>query len=306
MKVSHKQESKKVLWATACFLGILVASVIAIAAETEIISSGDVIIDADSDSNGTNKIQFTHHDGTALVTIEEDGDLGIGTTSPAYDLDVVNSTTARIRTKGDGGSYAAGWMLEDSSTGDNWQLYMVDDQTAASQRMTVVFNDVSEETHVTAMAFTEDNVVVGGSFDTSMKLHVYDADDDNYILRLQDTDGTCDAHPESGSLTWSCSSDRRMKDGIRDTNSALKYFEGIRVRDYSTKATGKELTGVVAQEIAEIHPEMVRKNTTTGMSMVSPPNQWKLVKAIQELQEQNETLKKMLCDEFPEKKICKK
>jgi hypothetical protein len=105
---------------------------------------------------------------------------------------------------------------------------------------------------------------------------------DNTVLRLQDSDGTCNYNPESGSVTVSCSSDERLKTNITDTEDALEELLGYRVRDYTVIASGDVTTGVIAQEIQQIMPQVVSEDDQ-GYLMVTEPNVWKLVKAIQEL-----------------------
>src|SRR5690606_27938466 len=69
---------------------------------------------------------------------------------------------------------------------------------------------------------------------------------------------------------------------IRDTESALDYFSGFRVRDYEVLASGDTLTGVIAQEVLETHPELVHMGDE-GLYRVDQINTWKVVKALQEL-----------------------
>ena len=112
--------------------------------------------------------------------------------------------------------------------------------------------------------------------------------DEGIVLRLQDSDGTCLFNPGSGPTDFSCSSDKKLKKNIKNASSVLEEFEDIKVKDYIVKTSGKKMTGVIAQEINETHPEMV--HVEDGELFVEQPNPWKLLKAIQELREMIESL----------------
>jgi hypothetical protein len=84
-----------------------------------------------------------------------------------------------------------------------------------------------------------------------------------------------------------CSSDERLKTNITDTSSALLYFKPIKVREYNVLASGDKMTGVIAQEIMQVHPDLVTIGTN-GMYSVAMPNTWQIVRAIQELDEKIE------------------
>jgi hypothetical protein len=79
-----------------------------------------------------------------------------------------------------------------------------------------------------------------------------------------------------------------LKEDIQNASSALEEFEDIVVKDYVVKASGKNMTGVIAQEINETHPEMVHEEG--GKLLVELPSVWKLLKAIQELKEMFDAL----------------
>jgi hypothetical protein len=65
---------------------------------------------------------------------------------------------------------------------------------------------------------------------------------------------------------------------------------GMRVRDFTMKATGERQTGVVAQELVKAHPAMVHEGSN-GFLTVDSPNPWMLVKAVQELKADNDNLR---------------
>ncbi len=105
---------------------------------------------------------------------------------------------------------------------------------------------------------------------------------DNYIFSLHDSDGECLHDPEAGAETVTCSSDERLKINITNASSALSYFNTFNIKEYDVIASGDHMTGVIAQQVLNIHPELVTTGSG-GMYSVQLPNQWKMVKAIQEL-----------------------
>jgi len=113
------------------------------------------------------------------------------------------------------------------------------------------------------------------------ELHIASASDGN-IMRLADSDGTCDHNPEAGGETVTCSSDGRLKSNIINYTSALAFLNDFMVREYTVNASGEKRVGVIAQELQKKHPELVTVGTD-GYLMVENPNDWILVGAIQEL-----------------------
>ncbi|NTW15829.1 MAG: hypothetical protein HGA38_05745, partial [Candidatus Moranbacteria bacterium] len=121
-----------------------------------------------------------------------------------------------------------------------------------------------------------------GTASPGVRLHVASSSDTN-IFRLQDSDGTCSANPESGSVTWTCSSDRRLKTDIVDAPSVLSDLMKLDIRQYIVRASGDTLIGVIAQEAQSVMPNLVSQGDD-GYLRVSELNSWQLIKAIQEEQ----------------------
>ncbi|WP_271025001.1 tail fiber domain-containing protein [Rhizobium sp. RCAM05973] len=109
-------------------------------------------------------------------------------------------------------------------------------------------------------------------------------------LTLTNSAGACTLTPTSTTASFACSSDERLKKNIVDARSASNWIQSFRVREYDLKSTGDHLVGVIAQEIQKDHPEMVHTDDK-GMLSVDGPNPWMTIKAIQELQAQNEDLR---------------
>jgi hypothetical protein len=116
----------------------------------------------------------------------------------------------------------------------------------------------------------------------------------------------------NNSSTWSTTSDRRIKKNIEDNNVGLDAIKQIQVRNFEyrtedeivdfehpssavVKKEGIQL-GVIAQEIEEILPDLV-KTESTGVKSVNPDNlTWYLVNAVKELSAEVEELKSRLGD----------
>ena len=114
------------------------------------------------------------------------------------------------------------------------------------------------------------------------RLEVENTASANDVLLLEDSSGLCEAEPTTTGLTCACSSDARLKTDIKPAKEVLPFFNKFQIRDYTVKKTGEKKTGVIAQEVQEIYPEMVNVGDD-GYLMVSEPNPWQYVKAIQEL-----------------------
>jgi len=140
---------------------------------------------------------------------------------------------------------------------------------------------------------TTGNVGIGTTTPGS-RLEIENTASADDVLLLEDSSGLCEAQPTTTGLTWSCSSDIRLKENIKDASSILPFFNGFKIRDYTVKKTGEQAIGVIAQEVQEKYPELVNIGDD-GYLQVSEPNPWMYVKAIQELTARVEQLEGREC-----------
>jgi hypothetical protein len=223
--------------------------------------------------------------GTAIST-DGKGNVGIGTTSPEYPLHISSS---------------APWIqLEDTSPAQKWRI--------GSTSGYLYFYDQTNTKTAMVIGNSTGNVGVNTT-SPGVLLHVK-ATSDTAIFRLEDSDGTCDFNPESSGAPYSCSSDARLKANIRDAESTLDDLMKLRVRDYTVIASGEEKTGLVAQEVLDVMPELVSMGDD-GYYKITEVPQAKLIKAIQEQeqrieeqQEEIEALKAIVCKDHPEAGAC--
>jgi len=117
--------------------------------------------------------------------------------------------------------------------------------------------------------------------------------------------GSSGVYNSDNTSTWQTTSDIRIKKNIVDNNIGLDTIKQIRVRNFEYRtpeevdptlpshlAVDKQGTqvGVIAQEILEVLPDVVRQ-TSLGCYSVNPDNlTWYLVNAVKELSAKNDEL----------------
>lgn len=242
----------------------------------------------------------TESDNVNEYTLSTPWDISTALHSQVFNISFQETSPQDISFKSDGKKmYIIG---TDSSAISEYDLYTSWDISTASY--TQVFSVATQEIYPRAVFFKPDGskmYVIGtdsdnvseynlgliiegnvgiGTINPQVTLHLQNTGDTN-VLRLEDSDGICNYNPESGSVSVLCSSDEKLKEDIHEADSVLDGFEKILVRDYIIKASGDETTGVIAQEIQETNPELVKD--INGTLFVEQPNPWKLLKGIQEL-----------------------
>jgi hypothetical protein len=89
--------------------------------------------------------------------------------------------------------------------------------------------------------------------------------------RFQDANAYCDIDPTSSTLV--CTSDRRLKENIESLDSAtvLSHLAELRPVSFVWKsdASHTERTGLIAQEVAEVFPDLVTTDSVTGYKSVA-------------------------------------
>lgn len=244
---------------------------------------------------------LTNADGSASLSeamrIESSGEVGIGSALPGQRLVVQDDssyTAVNIwnnRPSLSAGTSAILFGLTDNSSFDTSSAASVEARRTSSTSAGLDIKAYNSGSLGTVMTFLGNGKKVGINETNPQKmLHVKDTSADTDLLRLEDSDFTCDANPESGSPVWTCSSDLKLKENVRDAPSALKFLRDIAVRQFEVRSNGKTTIGVIAQELQEVHPEMVKvdekfdeNGNKVDATLMTQPNIWLLVKAIQEL-----------------------
>ena len=199
--------------------------------------------------------------------------LGIGTTSPLAKFTTFQTTAGSPATSGSSDANVAVRFAVGSTA--------LDFGTASSGTSWIqnrLYNDFSTNYDL-ALQPNGGNVGVG-TLSPGVALHVNSTADTD-VFRLQDSDGTCSANPEAGSVTWTCSSDARLKSNIVIATPILADMLEVQVRNYTVNASGDSMTGVIAQEMISKFPNMVVQGAD-GFLQVREFSSWQLLQAVQE------------------------
>ncbi|MDE0771870.1 MAG: tail fiber domain-containing protein [Salibacteraceae bacterium] len=252
--------------------------------------------------------QYTPNGSSASnkMILTSSGDLGIGTISPNYSLDVNGS--ARLS----GGSVYLCQSLNNSAGNvgigfgghSNVKLAIKSNQTYA---LTVDGAAKISGGHLQlcqSLNNSAGNVGIGAGAASNAKLHI----SSNQTIALHIVAGTgrgvyvksgTNAQPGGGS--WLAVSDARLKEGVVSYSDGLNELLQIKpVKFHYTKesgiGSGKEYVGVIAQDMAKIAPYMVEQAPIPGLdgeyyNLDNSAMTYMLINAVKEQQEQIKALK---------------
>ncbi len=219
--------------------------------------------------------------GLEKMRITDDGNVWIWTINPSSHLSWSNTTLNVSDVDG------ADISLERSGWGANLAVWVTSSNTSyvwSTTATPILFGTSSIE----RMRIKSDGNIGIWTTNPSSRLTVYYPGDNIDVLRLEDDNWWCQFDTNTG--TPACTSDERLKKNIKDADSILEDFTEIKIRNFDWKNSWVNQNWVIAQELLEIHPDLVRVDDN-GYYFVDQFSSWELIKAIQELAEQNEELK---------------
>ncbi len=266
-----------------------------------------------------------------LVLMEGGGNVGIGTTITENLLRLGTTTSASdndgtLAIKSDSSGIAL--HLEENNGAESWKIgvnvagdLVFDDSNAGSTD--VLFQDgtgfVGIGTTIPIRTLdvggTQSSSTIGRieNRNTGTNADVLDlvvgqsnAGNSNNFITFWDNDGGTVIGQIEGNLgntiAYRTTSDRRIKDNIRNTKWGLKDLLKIKVRDY--EVDGETSTGFIAQELYKIYPLVVSVGDKGEINMSNVDSVWGveygkltplLIKSIQDQQEQIKLMEKSLC-----------
>ena len=247
------------------------------ASESTCINNDDSMIfniDANNDASGVNFFRFATNTtgetgGTELMRITDDGNVGIGTASPA----TAGGAFTGLDIRGSGGGSI---VLGTTST---LISYLYADSTAYTLQTTgsipiVFFPGGTEAMRITSVGKTQIKA------DTSdYSLTVVNAASNAYGMYIEYTGYSpnstnfefiyCADSTQSKFIVWSngnvvnrnnsygAISDLKLKENIEDATPKLDDLMKVKVRNYNLIGDDKKQIGVIAQELEEVFPAMI-------------------------------------------------
>ncbi len=247
----------------------------------------------------------------AVGNITTSGRVGVGTTTPDQLLEIESDNNTVLQIKSTGGDKTSSLtLMRSSNASSDWRITnrLSSMYFGKSGNDGVSWSDYFKiggtqavpyiQTYLSSADLTlggGDDIVFqtnNGSWIETMRLLGngelligYTVDQGAYNLQVNGD--ICEAN----TAISACSSDRRLKENIVDVENALEYLAGLRPRWFNFIGSDKTMTGLIAQEINETHPELLVETghgyyswDNVGIDMIS-------VKAIQELSEENDLLR---------------
>ena len=283
---------------------------------------------ADCSTGSGGRVHWCCSDGSAWEprsgpAIDTSGNVGINTLAPSVPLEVLLGGTAF--------SYNASTAMgvQNSTTTSNGVIFSMIGGTAGNAQLAFgdtdsefrgrfIYDHVNDRFRLFTAGSEVANIRSDGKFGIgvtgpSKLLHVKETTDTD-VLRLEDSDGTCDQNPESGSITTTCSSSAARKKNIRPAEKGriAAGLAAVPLVEYETTDSEETKVGWVAETVRLIAPERVVERPTQECAEVpsadpaSPgevvcapgppelavklPSTWELLAMILELRERVEAL----------------
>lgn len=263
-------------------------------------AGGDLIISCDAGDNDANSVIKFKVDNSEKAVIDSSGNVGIGTTSPSGTLHVKDSAGADLYLEA--GTTSENSVISFGDPGDNNIGMIGYAHSDNSMRFTT-------NTSEAARLDSSGNLMVGTtstSLSTSSHGHVLLAGGKvqhsralgggGDIMQVFGTAGEFrvkgDGDAQNTNNSYGAISDERLKENIVDATPKLEKLKEVKIKTYNLKTQpDKKQIGVIAQELEQVFPSLVTDNDdgykTVKYSVFVPM----LIKAMQEQQEQIESLK---------------
>ncbi|MBF0196636.1 MAG: tail fiber domain-containing protein, partial [Planctomycetes bacterium] len=210
--------------------------------------------------------------------------LGIGVSSPTETLHVAGnvSVSGNIVSLGNGFSLEGGVVVNESGADSNFRIESDINENRfyvhpASGNIGIGTNSPSANLHIVGNVHISNGFVVTGNIIPSANA-IYNVGDPSSAWR--------DIYTNHINII----SDRRSKNHIKPLSQGLDEMLAIRPVSYNFKNQDERHMGVIAQEVREVMPEMVKGREEKGLAVNYQQFVPLLVNALQELEQKGQSL----------------
>lgn len=257
---------------------------------------------------GTTTLTLPTVSGGTLVTSDSSGNVGIGTTSPSYKLDV-NNAVSRI-----GDSTGLGFLQLGSSAtasnnfhiGDNAGAFIFyqGNYGAGTERMRVdssgnvlvgTATQIIDELFGVNQAGTSKSAIIAKAATTgTAAIRTVKVTNVNNSTQLHLAFAYNNGNNGNGAIAgngdsqaaFATFSDSRLKKNIEDLPNQLDKINALRPVEFDYIKSGEHQIGFIAQEVREVYPDLVAEGEDEMLTVIGlGKTEARLIKAIQEQQE---------------------
>lgn len=270
--------------------GSLLTGIVATDGLTNITST---TVNADSDANGSGQMLF-QIGGSTVGMFENNGNFGLGTTSPAEKLSVVGNAIV---------------------SGNLSVLTNVDitGNAAVAGNLSSVGNVAAQELYIGTDLIYTDSFISKVGINTATPLRTLDIDGELKVNCIYDADN-------STQIGGTCSSDARFKKNVEEVDDLNSKFSNLRLVSYdwdyesfpNKNFSKKRALGFIAQEVQKEFPELVEvdkdgmyKLNYTKLQLYSVGVVAKQAQEIEALKDENNQMKEFLCQKYQDAPFCK-
>lgn len=255
-----------------------------------------------SDTDISSNLRFyTTPTGTTTASermrIDPAGNVGIGTTSPIYPLDVYSTSPSRLgRNSNATGAAATFYAYNDDTTANNWAAVGFQSKDTGGTARTFAYIGAQFPSHTTGAATADLLFAVGASgtpnLTTALKLA-----NNTYVTAIgmynNTTASAANLYVDSAGLVHRSTSSLKYKTNIKDYVSGLTKAKLLRPVTYQPKNGNKKtFAGFIAEEVHNAGlTEFVDYDKNNSPDALHYGQMTALaIKAIQELSEKNDAL----------------
>jgi hypothetical protein len=279
--------------------------------------SGAITIDSDNDQSSRN-FQFKDGDGSSLMFIGDDGNVGIGTTSPSDALEIYGDTKGIIinntaetdagimfRDSADAGQQASIKYGSDDNdlnffNGDGTTIRFRIDDTGDAFLARYLRHQGDTNSYIGWGAGDDFRIFVGG---VQMLRYDEGISGTDYTQMMDDefrlyANGDFHADGDLVAYSTTVSSDKRLKKDIKPIDNALDIVDKLQGVHFNWKENDEKSIGYIAQDVEKVLPEMVTEKNHFDKGEFKTVNYAAMVsimgEAIKELRAEVEQLKKQI------------